>query len=847
MLFFFIFLWIMKRLLTLTLLLLSLLATGQYHISGVVKDSKTKQPLPFATLLPVNAPGDITDTEGIFNLSSKQPFTAISVSYVGYRSRKITISPSDNFITVFLEPQNQQLKEVIVVAKENPALAIIRKVIENKEKNDIEKALASFEYKAYNKLIVTANPDSISGKVDSVFVVKDNKKSFLKLDSTNYEFKKEIDKHHLYISEKVSDIRFKKGKNKKEVILASRMAGFKNPVYEILGLNIENFSFYEETYSLLGHNYINPLAGNALKNYSYKILDTVHTSGIPAYMIYFKAKKIKETAGLEGVLYINSQSYALEKGIAELKGILNVKAVQNFKYLPDHNIWFPYETTLTIQKGYSKENIDLFGLKVQISDRPQNDTIVNTKRNDPSDVSYMRSNTSNFDISINEPVKVLNSAAVIEVDENAANRDENFWNKYRTDSITQRGIAAYKTIDSIFEKEKVEEKLNMARSVIKGYYPLHYFDLSLSQLVNFNNYEGFRLGLGGVTNANFSRLFRMEGYTAYGIKDQAFKYHFSSFIRLDRQNNTWIGAGYTNDLREAALLNFVFEDTSFSLINPRNLNIAQFINYKLFDISLEHDIFPNLEAKLKLEHGNYNPQFNYQFTGPGTDYHSYDLSTATFGLQWTPFSKYMNTPRGKSTVKKGYPNITAQLTKSFDNLLKGDLDFIQFNFKVYHVIKAFNKSSTSFLIQGGVTTGDIPISHLYNAYPNYTFRNPWLKRVNFSGTNAFETMGFNEFLSDRYISLQVRHNFDRFQLGNKFKPALSLVTRFAIGDIKNPERQGEIAFRKMNKGYYESGFVLNYLFKGFGLASFYRYGSYSNPKFTDNLAVKLTYVLSLGF
>ena len=91
----------MKKLLTLTLLLLSLLATGQYHISGVVKDSKTKQPLPFATILPVNGPGDITDTEGIFNLSSKQAFTEISFSYVGYRSRKITVSPSEKYITVF--------------------------------------------------------------------------------------------------------------------------------------------------------------------------------------------------------------------------------------------------------------------------------------------------------------------------------------------------------------------------------------------------------------------------------------------------------------------------------------------------------------------------------------------------------------------------------------------------------------------------------------------------------------------------------------------------------------------------------------------------------------------------
>jgi hypothetical protein len=51
----------------------------------------------------------------------------------------------------------------------------------------------------------------------------------------------------------------------------------------------------------------------------------------------------------------------------------------------------------------------------------------------------------------------------------------------------------------------------------------------------------------------------------------------------------------------------------------------------------------------------------------------------------------------------------------------------------------------------------------------------------------------------------------------------------------------------MNKGYFESGMEINELFKGFGLSAFYRYGSYQNPEWSDNLAIKLTYHLNLGF
>ncbi|MBT8384298.1 MAG: hypothetical protein KJO83_01160 [Bacteroidia bacterium] len=93
----------------------------------------------------------------------------------------------------------------------------------------------------------------------------------------------------------------------------------------------------------------------------------------------------------------------------------------------------------------------------------------------------------------------------------------------------------------------------------------------------------------------------------------------------------------------------------------------------------------------------------------------------------------------------------------------------------------------------------------------------------------------------------MRQNFKRFKITSNFRPGLSLISSFAIGDIDNPEQHIGVTFKKMNKGYIESGIVLNHLFKGFGISSFYRHGAYKNPNFADNLAVKLTYVLSLGF
>ena len=92
----------------------------------------------------------------------------MKISYVGYQSQTISLFEKKPYFTVLLTPQTDALKEV-VLNSENPANDIIRKVILAKDNNNPLKKLKTFQYKTYNKLLVTANPDSISGKIDTVF------------------------------------------------------------------------------------------------------------------------------------------------------------------------------------------------------------------------------------------------------------------------------------------------------------------------------------------------------------------------------------------------------------------------------------------------------------------------------------------------------------------------------------------------------------------------------------------------------------------------------------------------------------------------------------------------------
>ena len=56
-----------------------------------------------------------------------------------------------------------------------------------------------------------------------------------------------------------------------------------------------------------------------------------------------------------------------------------------------------------------------------------------------------------------------------------------------------------------------------------------------------------------------------------------------------------------------------------------------------------------------------------------------------------------------------------------------------------------------------------------------------------------------------------------------------------------------ILARELEDGFFESGVECNKIFKGFGLVAFYRYGPNQLPNFDDNIAIKVSYYLDLGF
>jgi len=800
-------------------------------------------PLPFATIKLSNSKTVIADVDGKFTIDNVEGSQSFTVSYTGFESVTVALESSRKFYNVVLNAKVSELEELLI--GQNPALEVVKRAISLKKQNDPERFLKSYRFKTYNKLIVTANPDSIQGAIDSVFLYQKIGSKFVKLDSSDFKLKRIVQKQHLYQTEKVSEFKFSQNQGHKEQILAVRMAGFKQPIYEYIGLKLQSFSDYNSRIRLFESNYVNPLADDALTYYNYKILDTVFIGNRKAFMIHFKNKRKGRKAKLEGVLYVDKESYAVAKSIYRIKSALDISAATIYNYYKEEGFWFPEKQSLKIVKGSKKGDVKILGETISFD---QKDVLLGeqSKRKDAFDYVYILSESKNFETEFNVPVKIRHSHVGIEIREEAISRNEHFWTPYRKDSLDVRSIETYSALDSLVSKERYEQKIQFGRKVVNGFLPLGFADFDLRHFVKYNNYEGFRFGVGGITNDRFSKTVRIDSYAAYGLKDKDFKYSLGGALRLGRFSNSWVGGSFTDDVREIASTAFEVDRKRFRLYDPRPLNITTFYNHKTWRAYVETRLLPKTETVWQLARSEINPLFAYVFKSGDKSFVAYDLTLATASIQWNPFSIYMQTPTGRIETEKRFPKFAFQVSQALPAVFGNDLEFGKFDFRTEYEKKFLDGQKTSVLVQFGIAYGATPITHLYSVSPNSLDKDAVLQRLNISGKNSFETMRFNEFFSDKYVAFHFKHALRKLRIANTVKPTPVLVTRMTWGNLTDKENHSGVVFKTLNNGYFESGLELNNIFKGLGFSGFYRYGDYQFPKFDDNISLKLTFVLDLG-
>ncbi len=393
------------------------------------------------------------------------------------------------------------------------------------------------------------------------------------------------------------------------------------------------------------------------------------------------------------------------------------------------------------------------------------------------------------------------------------------------------------TITNIEDKKK--------HPLSTGYYPIGFFDVDLKTLIKYNNYEGFRLGIGGLTNDKLFERYKFGGYVAYGFKDKAIKYSLGASARVNKEKKAWVSVYYADDIKEIGTFDFLTDARVYSIFEPRLVNIIQFYKYRKWYANISSEFSQKILGEFRVEHSNVENIENYYYIKDGKPYNEYQLAEATVSVRVSPKTNFFTNEDGTKEYFDGFPKISAQITQGFKDVAGSDFNYTKFGLKFDYYIKRTDLSSTNILLEGALATGDVPLTHLMHSYPNQPTKDEVLQRFSVAGVQSFETMYFGEFFSDKLTTLQVKHSLRRFKLAEKWKPELVLITRHAWGDMDNTEQHFGIPFNTLDKLYNESGLELNKILFGFGLSGAYRYGSYNLPKFSDNISFKFTFNLKI--
>ena len=121
-------------------------------VTGKITEIKTGLPIPYATIVFKGTYiGTMSDLNGNFNLSTLTPTNSIEVSSIGYKKTEVPVrlKQTEN-LNISLEEDMIMTGEVVVRPGENPAIPLLRKIIDHKKENN-PAFFPSWHSKLYSK------------------------------------------------------------------------------------------------------------------------------------------------------------------------------------------------------------------------------------------------------------------------------------------------------------------------------------------------------------------------------------------------------------------------------------------------------------------------------------------------------------------------------------------------------------------------------------------------------------------------------------------------------------------------------------------------------------------------
>lgn len=497
---------------------LSAAPAGRYFISGIVRDSVTRQPVPMAAVSPTSGTGGtLADGNGIFELTVADGTRAVNVSSQGYRRKRVPIRKNRvNVYEILLAPEAQTLREVVITRrkyskKNNPAVDLMERIRSTAAVNDPRRN-PYYNYDRYERITLGLNnitPDK-DGKQNAIM----KKFPFLweYVDTSEISGKPVLP---LSVKETSSQVHFRHDpRREREVITGLKSNGIdqitdQESMRVFLSDVLREIDLYDKDINILQNRFVSPLSPIAADFYKFYITDSMTIDNEKVLQLSFYPHN-RSVFGFVGQMYVVPSDTAMFIRRATMR----VAPEINLNFI--ENMFIDQEFTRAPDGSRLKTRDDL---TMEISVIPGLQGLY-ARRN----VAY----ANHSFVAPRDEEEIFAAMGQTVITDEARGRDEAFWKSVRLFEIP-KGEASVPTMLERLRGNKLyywTEKF--VKLMASGYVTTgnpSKFDIGpLNTFVSGNTLEGLRLRLGGMTMGSLSHRWFSRFYVARGFRDHKWKY-----------------------------------------------------------------------------------------------------------------------------------------------------------------------------------------------------------------------------------------------------------------------------------------------------------------------------------
>ncbi|MDR2917443.1 MAG: DUF5686 and carboxypeptidase regulatory-like domain-containing protein [Tannerella sp.] len=818
------------------------------QVEGYVKDSVTKEALPDVTVaLKGTTIGTATAANGYYSIKATSDSTMLSISYIGYETKYVPLKKGVNRINIDLNPASYELTEVVVrrrkeqySKKDNPAVEFARNVIARREQNS-PKDHDYFSYNTYEQRTF-ANDEFDVEKARHNWVLKHVDFIFDYVDSTSVRGRTILP---LYNEETIEDYFYRKSPHaERKIVKGYKRAGLiemisEDGVKQFVDEAFRDVDIFQDNIPLFLNRFVSPLSSIGPSYYKYYLLDTMMLDNELCLDLGF-APFNSESFGFVGHLYVTLDSTYFVKKVE-----LNVPR--------DINLNFVGEMSISQEYIRADDNTRLL---------TKNDIAMIFKVTKKMKGAYARRIALYRNHSFEKPkdMTVFEEKAPVMESEGARRQTEEFWNNAREgtteiqETSVEKMMAQLREVPFFFWSERI---INI---LINGYIQTSEIDSKFefgpaNTFISGNALEGLRLRVGGATTVNLSRQLFLDGYMAYGFKDEKPKgnaileYSFNKKRSFRKEFPFhYIRAEYKYDINQIGQhYLYTNADNMFMLIKRRENNLITYMQQA--ELSYYHENYKGLGYGVMLRHlkewATPDVPFSLiQADGTTVPADHYTSAQLEFHLRWAPNEKFFQSRNYRYPITLDAPIITLTQTLSRKGVLGTDYNY---NRTEIGIRKRFWLSPFGYVDiygQAGQVWDRVPYPMLLipNANLSYSIE-----------AETYPLMDPMEFINDRFVSWEMSYFmngwlFNRLPLIKKMQLREILTFRGWYGDLSdknNPYVDGEGLYRfpentyiMGDKPYMEFGVGVENIFKLIRLDYVWRL-SYRDHKDVPNSGLRV--------